>query len=400
MRIAYICTDPGVPVFGRKGCSVHVQEIIRAWRNRGDHVELFAARVGGESPPDLADLVVHELPCPTNDDPREREWSLMAANDAVGNAIAAAGRCDLVYERHALWTYAAMEYARGVGIPGVLEVNAPLVEEQRKHRRLFAVGTAERAARRAFSAARVVVTVSDAVADYVLGECNPAGHVHVIENGVDPTRFADSLGDDADLNRPFTIGFVGSMKAWHGLDALIDAFSLLLFSEIPDARLILVGEGPETPALQRQLANYGSAVRNAVHFVGAVDPADVPKWLRRMDVAVACPPKIERYYFSPLKIFEYMAAGLPVVASQVGQIPRIIEHDVHGLLCEPGNVSAIVVSLRRLAQQPELRRRLGAAARQRVAKHHTWQAVVNRIAGLATTDEVRASRDRPTRRKV
>ena len=68
----------------------------------------------------------------------------MAANDAVGNAIAAAGRCDLVYERHALWTYAAMEYARGIGIPGVLEVNAPLVEEQRKHRRLFAVGAAER----------------------------------------------------------------------------------------------------------------------------------------------------------------------------------------------------------------------------------------------------------------
>lgn len=399
MRIAYICTDPGVPVFGRKGCSVHVQEIIRAWRNRGDHVELFAARVGGESPPDLADLAVHELPCPTNDDPREREWLLLEANDAISDAIAAAGRLDLVYERHALWNYAAMEHARDVGIPGVLEVNAPLVEEQRTHRRLFAVGAAERAARRAFSAARVVVTVSDAVADYVRGECNPADHVHVVENGVDPGRFADILTEDADRNRPFTIGFVGTMKAWHGLEVLIDAFSLL-HAELPESRLILVGDGPETPALQRQLAGHGSAVYDAVRFVGAVDPADVPKWLRRMDVAVACPPQIERYYFSPLKVFEYMAAGLPVVASRVGQIPRIIEHDVAGLLCEPGNVGAIVESLRRLALQPELRRRLGAAARQRVAKHHTWQAVVNRIAGLATTDEVRVGRHLPARQKV
>ncbi|MBL9163050.1 MAG: glycosyltransferase family 4 protein [Planctomycetaceae bacterium] len=392
MRIAYICTDPGVPVFGRKGCSVHVQEIIRAWRKRGDHVELFAARVGGESPPDLVDLAVHELTCPTNDDPREREWSLLAANDAIGEAIAAAGRFDLVYERHALWNYAAMEHARDAGIPGVLEVNAPLVEEQRKHRRLFAVGTAERAARRAFSAARVVATVSDAVADYVRGECNPADHVHVVENGVDPGRFADSLADDANRNRLFTIGFVGTMKAWHGLEALIDAFSLL-HAELPEARLILVGDGPETPVLQRQLANHGSAVCKAVCFVGAVDPADVPKWLRRMDVAVACPPHIERYYFSPLKVFEYMAAGLPVVASRVGQIPSIVGHDVAGLLCEPGNVGEIVESLRRLARQPELRRRLGATGRQRVVEHHTWQAVVDRIAGLATTGEGRSSRD-------
>lgn len=399
MRIAYICTDPGVPVFGRKGCSVHVQEIIRAWRNRGNRIELFAARIGGESPRDLLDLVVHELPCPTNDDPRERESSLLAANDAVGDAIAVAGRFDLVYERHALWNYAAMEHARGAGIPGILEVNAPLVEEQRKHRRLFAVGAAERAARRSFSAARVVTTVSAAVADYVRGECKLADHVHVIENGVDPGRFADSLTDDADLDRPFTIGFVGTMKAWHGLDALIDAFALL-FSEIPEARLILVGEGPETPALQRQLANHGSAVYDAVRFVGAVDPADVPKWLRRMDVAVACPPQIERYYFSPLKVFEYMAAGLPVVASRVGQIPCIIEHDVHGLLCEPGNVSEILQSLRRIARNSELRRRLGAAGRQRVVERHTWRSVVDRIAALATAGEVTASRDRPVRQKV
>ena len=78
-----------------------------------------------------------------------------------------------------------------------------------------------------------------------------------------PTQFPfGHLTDDADRNRPFTIGFVGTMKAWHGLEVLIDAFSLF-HAELPESRLILVGDGPETPALQRQLAGHGSDVYDA-----------------------------------------------------------------------------------------------------------------------------------------
>ena len=74
MRIAYVSTDPGVPVFGNKGCSVHVQEVIRAWRLRGDEVELFAARIGGEPPWELADMIVRpggmELDLPMTEEGR------------------------------------------------------------------------------------------------------------------------------------------------------------------------------------------------------------------------------------------------------------------------------------------------------------------------------------------
>lgn len=399
MRIAYVCSDPGVPVFGRKGCSVHVQEVIRAWRARGAKIELFAARVGGEPPVDLTDLVVHRLPCPVDDDPRERESSMLAANETIGDAIAGAGRFDFVYERHALWSYAAMEHARNSRIPGILEVNAPLVEEQRRHRRLFAVGAAERAARRAFAAATAIAAVSDSIAEYVRREAKRADHVHVVENGVNPARFTNNVASRREGKRPFTVGFVGSMKAWHGLDTLVDAFALL-HQEIPEARLILVGEGPETGALQQQLVRYGYALSNAVHLVGAVDPTEVPMWLRNMDVAVACPPRMDQYYFSPLKVFEYMAAALPVVASRVGQIPRIIDHEVHGLLCEPGNSGEIADALRRIAQSPEFGKRLGRAGRDRVVDRHTWLAIVDRIAALAQATKVNLSNTPATMQEV
>ena len=132
-RIAYICADPGVPVFGCKGASVHVQEVIRAMHRLGATVELFAARIGGDVPNDLRHLRVHQLPTPPKGELAERERALLAANDAMTTALSGAGTFDLIYERYSLWSFAAMEFARSHGIRSVLEVNAPLIDEQAAH---------------------------------------------------------------------------------------------------------------------------------------------------------------------------------------------------------------------------------------------------------------------------
>src|SRR5262249_42054172 len=142
MRIAYICADPGVPVFGRKGCSVHLQEILRAFQECGARVELFATRLGGDPPPDLRAVPVHPLPAVPKGELAARERAALALNadlDAAlrrGTRASGSGRFDLVYERYSLWGQAGMEYAAGVGVPGLLEVNAPLLEEQAEHRGL------------------------------------------------------------------------------------------------------------------------------------------------------------------------------------------------------------------------------------------------------------------------
>src|SRR4030095_2375995 len=100
MRIAYLCADPGVPVFGRKGCSVHVQEIIRAFRRRGAAVCLFAVRFDGDRPPDLDRLSVYRLSLPPGDTPDHREKACFAANTVLADALESEGPFNLVYERY------------------------------------------------------------------------------------------------------------------------------------------------------------------------------------------------------------------------------------------------------------------------------------------------------------
>jgi ATP-binding cassette subfamily B protein len=109
----------------------------------------------------------------------------------------------------------------------------------------------------------------------------------------------------------------------------------------------------------------------------------VPGWLASMDVAVAPYPDLPDFYFSPLKVYEYMAAGLPVVASAIGQIPDVVGHEQNGLLVEPGSVDDLAAALLRLAQDPGLGVRLGTAAAETVRAEHTWDAVAARILALA-----------------
>src|SRR5687767_10506338 len=98
MRIAYICADPGVPIFGRKGSSIHVQEVIRALIGQGAAVELFATRRGGDPPSDLAPVPYFQLPPPPKGDTRQREASAKMANGALRTLLRERAPFDLVYE--------------------------------------------------------------------------------------------------------------------------------------------------------------------------------------------------------------------------------------------------------------------------------------------------------------
>ncbi|MFT3757607.1 hypothetical protein [Thauera sp.] len=122
MRIAYVCADPGIPVFGTKGASVHVQEVLRGLRRAGAEPVLFASRIGGEPPADLAGLRVVELPPLPKGEPLARARAALDANAAVMAALEAAGPFELVYERYSLWSDAGMVWARRAGCPGLLEV--------------------------------------------------------------------------------------------------------------------------------------------------------------------------------------------------------------------------------------------------------------------------------------
>ena len=381
MRIAYITADPGVPVFGRKGCSIHVQEVLRALAARGAEIELFATNCAGEKPAGLGDIHLHPLPPAPKGDLASREQKCLLANEPLRAALEREGPFSLVYERHSLWSFAAMEFARESGTPGLLEVNAPLIDEQAEHRGLVDRASAERATERALSAAMALVAVSDEVAEHLASFPTAQGKVHVVPNGVNPERFPPNLKPSLPTaSGTFTVGFAGSMKPWHGLGTLLEAFARLHKGH-SQCRLLLVGDGAGREPLAAEASSRG--LGTAVHFTGAVAPADVPGLLASMDVGVAPYPNSANFYFSPLKVYEYMAAARPVVASRVGQLEKLIESEVTGLLVPPGDVTALATELERIRREPELGLRLGRAARAEVLRSHTWDRAVRRILELA-----------------
>ncbi len=396
MHVAYVCTDPGVPVFGCKGCSIHVQEVLREFVRRGWTVDLFARRFDQPHPPELASVRAWELgKLPAGLEMATREQMLLSLDRKLRVALEARGPYDLVYERYALWSSAAMRYAREHRIPSVLEVNAPLIAESSVHRQIVALDDATRISAEVFEAAGAVIGVSQAVANYVQNFPRiDADKVCVVTNGVDVDRFAQTrqkiqarwtarTAGELPSDAPITIGFVGSLRPWHGMEVLAAAFRA--FHRVHStSRLLIVGDGPARKDLEKSL---GSSARPATQMVGSVPHESVAQWLAEIDIAVAPYPQTDSrsFYFSPLKLLEYMAAGIPLVASHLGDIPRIVRHNVDGLLVEPGSIEAMTAAWEFLSGDPRAASRLSHQAVQRVSERFSWRHVVDKTVawGLA-----------------
>lgn len=374
----YVCTDPGVPTFGAKGCSVHVQEVLRELVRRHRTVHLITTRTGGEPPADLANVVVHALPRPAGT-LAEREVAQCAADTQAARVLAgihAREPVGLVYQRYALWGAATLETARRIGVPSVLEINAPLLAEQATHRGLVDADEATRRTLRLLAAADAPFAVAGPVARWA-STMDPRGRtVPTIGNGVDVDRFTPGPVRDTTEPSDLTVAFSGTFKPWHGLDVLVDAVAAAIASGAA-LRLLLIGDGPELAATCARAAAAGVPVT----ATGQVTPSQVPALLRTADLAAAPYPAGE-HYFSPLKVAEYLAAGLPTVASAIADIPDLVADGTEALLVPPGDVAATAAALRSLGCDVGLRRELAAAGRRAAEQRLSWAAVVDRSLAL------------------
>ena len=287
-----------------------------------------------------------------------------------------------VYERYSLWGAAGERLARKWSIPLVLEVNAPLTDEEQRYREGLAFPSLARwAERRIWRRADLLVAVSQALQRHVERAGVVPGKVRLLPNAVDSRLFqaGDSeqvaLRSRLRLDGRFVVGFTGSFKVWHGVDILLEAFGRL-HGEDGSAHLLLVGDGPMREGLERDTRRLG--LEGAVTLAGAVPHEEVPRYLAAMDVAVAPYPALGDFYYSPLKLYEYMAAGRPVVASRIGQVADVVRDGVTGLLHEPGNGEELLLALRRLRSDERLRAELGSNARIACAEN-TWSRSAARV---------------------
>jgi glycosyltransferase involved in cell wall biosynthesis len=270
-----------------------------------------------------------------------------------------------VYQRYGLWSAATLEIARRLGVPSVLEINAPLLAEQAEHRELHDPAGAEQYTRRVLAAATAPFAVSGPVARWASTTDPGRRAIPVVPNGVDVERFTPG---PVRHGTPPVVAFSGTFKPWHGLDLLVDS----VVAADADLRLLLIGDGPELDRTLRRTAWAGMRVV----ATGQVNPRDVPALLRMADLAVA-PYPAGTHYFSPLKLAEYLAAGLPTVASAIADVPHLVAANVEALLVPPGDVAATAAALRRLARDPDLRARLGSAGRAAALRRFSWSAAVD-----------------------
>lgn len=361
MKIAYLCLDPGIPVFGSKGASVHIQEVVRELLALGHQVKIFAIRSGDQVPADLAEIKCSFYPL-SSKDPLEREKGQQLVSEEICADLQAWG-ADFIYERYSLLSTALADSQ----LPGVLEVNAPLIDEQKKHRVLVLEDQAQAALQAQAQAARLVVAVSDQVGSWVQ-QAVPQAKVITVANGVSINRIRPSA-EAAGLP---IVTFVGTLKPWHGVADLISAAALAQ----EKWQLRILGDGPEFQALKEQAQQLGLTV----DFQGAISPEEMPQRLAGSALGVAPYPAAsqeEEHYFSPLKVYEYLAAGLPVVATSIGQIPDIIQGA--GLLVPGSDPQALAQAIDQLVANPDLRARYGARARQLAEEKHSWSQVVATI---------------------
>lgn len=356
----------------RDGQSVHLEEMVAALRAAGHEVLVVgpgfyeAAGFGAES--NLVATLRRRLPASV------AEAAELAYNIPAWRRLrreAARFRPELIYERYNLYFLAGAWLARQARIPYYVEVNAPLAEERQRHGGLRLGRLANAAERMVWRAADKVLAVSHVLADRIAAAGVPRERIVVTPNGVDLRRFPERK------TRPGTpvLGFIGFVRRWHGLEDVIEAMS----ANPLRLDLVIAGEGPAREELEQLAAAKGLADR--VRFTGLAAREAVPGLLTSFDIALQ-PRSVD--YASPLKLFEYMAAGCAIVAPDQPNIREILTHGRTALLFDPDEPGALWRAVARLADDAELREQLGRAARAEIeARDLTWDGNARRVAEWA-----------------
>ena len=227
------------------------------------------------------------------------------------------------------------------------------------------------------AAARAVVTVSRANAQFIAETFGvPHRHLRVIPCGVDAAQFRPPNGKPAPQSPPLIVCVARHVPV-KNLGLLLEACSLLRRRGV-EFRLALVGDGPCRAELESRCAQL--ELNDHVEFAGAVEHTQVLAWWQRASIAVLS----SHSEGMPVCLMEAAACGVPAVATAVGGIPELVEHDVTGRLVAPGDADAFAGALQHLLEHREQAMSMGRAARRRVEHQFSLRRQIDSLLAVWT----------------
>lgn len=366
MRIACLASDPRAPYGGREGGSVQLEELVEALAREGARVLALAPSVARDAAQPAAGATVEELPTTASGsaDLERSDW-LEARLMRFG--------ADALYERLALPSTAGSRAAARLGIPHLIDLDQPLLAESRRCRpgQGGPDGTA-RLEREVLARAERVFTVSSPLAMHAL-RCG-ARRVEVFPGAVAIERHPPRRRSG---DRPVAV-FAGRVRPWHGIETVVAAWRLL--GEAAPV-LVIAGEAGEAADL---LEGVGAVL------LGPIPHRQVPAVLAEADIGLAPYARDAPLHLSPLKLFEYMGAGLASVAGELPATHELVSAE-QALLVPRGDPEALAAAVAGLTVDAPLRERLGRTARALVAGAHTWRhrarRLMEHVAARDTRDE-------------
>lgn len=372
MHILYLHRTQGQGVEG-----VHVGEIVESFRRLGHRVSLvspageqLAQGTGPAGQPSRRQRLFRAISRHVPElifECLELAYNLQALHQA--KARFGPDDVDMIFERYAIFGVAGALLARQWNKPLLVEVNytsrSPLV----RHRSALLKPLARYLDRRLFARAAGLAAVSSRLKDQLVEDYGvPPEKVIVLPNAADPEVFDPARIAPRPLPEGKTVGFVGGFYPWHGLDLLVSAMQRVM-AQVQAARLVLIGDGPMLPVIRERVRAAGLEER--VLFTGRVPHGELPAYIAAFHVGVM-PDSND--YGSPMKIFEYMAMGKPVVVPDYPPLLDVVRDGREGRIFRARDVQQLAQCLTTLLSDDDAYRRMSREARRRIEGVHNWRA--------------------------